>query len=134
MVCRYEQGLREGRFSAEEMRRRAARESLERYTHYYERYHAHDVSRKEATRLLAESVSDQLRRVSGTTQIAESQLKFIIEVCFCGVENGRVKHERRLQTPCVGSSVSSNSFLPVLELAAEVFFNKSLEQQPAIGI
>ena len=73
--------MREGRFSAEEMKRRAARESLERYTHYYERYHAHDVSRKEAARLLAESVSDHLRRVSTTTQIAESQLKFIIEVC-----------------------------------------------------
>lgn len=79
-VCRYEQGLREGKFSVEEMRRKAARESLERYTHYYERYHAHDVSRKEAARLLSESVSDHLRRVSITTQIAESQLKFITEV------------------------------------------------------
>lgn len=82
--------MREGRFSAEEMKRRAARESLERYTHYYERYHAHDVSRKEAARLLAESVSDHLRRVSTTTQIAESQLKFVIEVRWADAHTRQV--------------------------------------------
>jgi hypothetical protein len=44
--CRYEEGRRVGKFTAEEMRRSTARASLERYTHYYERYHAHDVARK----------------------------------------------------------------------------------------
>lgn len=62
------------------MQRKAARESLERYTHYYERFHAHDVARKEASRLLAESVGTNLANISSTTQIAENQLDFVIQV------------------------------------------------------
>lgn len=65
------------------MRRKAARESLERYTHYYERYHAHDMARREAARLLSESVGTHLANLSSTTQIAENQLAFVIQVRLC---------------------------------------------------
>lgn len=73
------------------MRRKAARESLERYTHYYERYHAHDMARREAARLLAESVGTHLANLSSTTQIAENQLAFVIQV--------RLPHRRRRMAP-----------------------------------
>lgn len=45
--CRYEQGKKEGKYNEEEAKRERAKQSLERYMHYYQRFAEHDKARKQ---------------------------------------------------------------------------------------
>lgn len=83
--------MKEGTHSDEEIRRRNARNALERYTHYYERYHAHDVARKKANEALTGSLQHAVAQVSEVTKLPLGQMRFLGEA-------------RPLPTPCRFSS------------------------------
>jgi hypothetical protein len=46
-LLRYEQGKKKGEFSEEELKREHAKNSLERYMHYYQRWAENDKARKQ---------------------------------------------------------------------------------------
>lgn len=70
----------EGDFSKEEMRQRNAAMSIERYTHHYERYHAHDRSRLAAIADLEAARTTGLAEISALIKTPESQLRFVLQV------------------------------------------------------
>jgi ariadne-1 len=55
---KYDEAKREGKLSAEEVRRQQAKASVDRYLHYYERWAAHEVSRNKALEDLAALASE----------------------------------------------------------------------------
>ena len=78
---RYEAAWKSGELSDEHKRRENAKNSLERYMHYYERFAAHGRACQKALedqRLTAEG-ADYLEELSEMTQIPVSQLKFITD-------------------------------------------------------
>jgi hypothetical protein len=46
-ACRYETGKKEGKYNEEEAKRERAKQSLERYMHYYQRFAENDKARKQ---------------------------------------------------------------------------------------
>ena len=77
--------MRKGEHSEEELRRRNARNMIERYTHYYERYHAHDVARKKVADAMAggderSALAETFRRVTNATKLPDGQLRFLTDV------------------------------------------------------
>ncbi|VAH49063.1 unnamed protein product [Triticum turgidum subsp. durum] len=105
---RYEAARQEGAYDESERRREMAKNSLERYTHYYERWAANQSSRQKALgdlqslqndkltsacpgllRLTSANIS-QLEKLSDIQSQPESQLKFIIEAWLQIVECRRV--------------------------------------------
>ncbi|KAJ6842689.1 putative E3 ubiquitin-protein ligase ARI8 isoform X1 [Iris pallida] len=83
---RYESAKQEGVYDESERRREMAKNSLERYTHYYERWATNQSSRQKALADLQSMQAEKLERLSDKQSQPESQLKFIIEawlqVCF----------------------------------------------------
>lgn len=67
-----------------------AKNSLERYTHYYERWAANQSSRQKALGDLLSLQNDKLEKLSDIQSQPESQLKFIIEAWLQIVECRRV--------------------------------------------
>ncbi|ONM16393.1 putative E3 ubiquitin-protein ligase ARI8 [Zea mays] len=76
---RYESARQEGAYDESERRREMAKNSLERYTHYYERWAANQSSRQKALGDLQSLQNDKLERLSDIQSQPESQLKFIVE-------------------------------------------------------
>uniref|UniRef100_A0A0E0DFL2 RBR-type E3 ubiquitin transferase n=1 Tax=Oryza meridionalis TaxID=40149 RepID=A0A0E0DFL2_9ORYZ len=76
---RYEAARQEGAYDESERRREMAKNSLERYTHYYERWAANQSSRQKALGDLLSLQNDKLEKLSDIQSQPESQLKFIIE-------------------------------------------------------
>ncbi|KAE8819229.1 putative E3 ubiquitin-protein ligase ARI8 [Hordeum vulgare] len=87
---RYEAARQEGAFDDSERRREMAKNSLERYTHYYERWAANQSSRQKALGDLQSLQNDKLEKLSDIQSQPESQLKFIIEAWLQIVECRRV--------------------------------------------
>ncbi|AQK44474.1 putative E3 ubiquitin-protein ligase ARI8 [Zea mays] len=87
---RYESARQEGVYDESERRREMAKNSLERYTHYYERWAANQSSRQKALGDLQSLQNDKLERLSDIQSQPESQLKFIIEAWLQIVECRRV--------------------------------------------
>ncbi|KAL5215589.1 hypothetical protein ABZP36_006990 [Zizania latifolia] len=87
---RYESARQEGAYDECERRREMAKNSLERYTHYYERWAANQSSRQKALGDLLSLQNDKLEKLSDTQSQPESQLKFIIEAWLQIVECRRV--------------------------------------------
>lgn len=87
---RYEAAKQEGLYDEAERRREMAKNSLERYTHYYERWATNQSSRQKAQSDLLQMQAVHLEKLSETQCQPESQLKFIIEAWQQIVECRRV--------------------------------------------
>ncbi|KAG1331301.1 RBR-type E3 ubiquitin transferase [Cocos nucifera] len=87
---RYESAKQEGAYDESERRREMAKNSLERYTHYYERWATNQSSRQKALADLHSMQTEKLEKLSDRQSQPESQLKFIIEAWLQIVECRRV--------------------------------------------
>ncbi|RYR42713.1 hypothetical protein Ahy_A08g039160 isoform A [Arachis hypogaea] len=87
---RYEAAKQEGVYDETERRREMAKNSLERYTHYYERWASSQSSRQKALADLHQMQTVHIEKLSDTQCQPESQLKFITEAWLQIVECGRV--------------------------------------------
>ncbi|KAJ8746836.1 hypothetical protein K2173_003842 [Erythroxylum novogranatense] len=87
---RYETAKQEGVYDEAEKRREMAKNSLERYTHYYERWATNQSSRQKAVADLQQMQSVHLDKLSDIQCQPESQLKFITEAWLQIVECRRV--------------------------------------------
>ncbi|GAB2229164.1 hypothetical protein Droror1_Dr00023300 [Drosera rotundifolia] len=87
---RYETAKQEGVYDEAERRREMAKNSLERYTHYYERWATNQSSRQKALGDLQLMQDVHLEKLSDSQCQPESQLKFIIEAWQQIVECRRV--------------------------------------------
>ncbi|EOA39378.1 hypothetical protein CARUB_v10012456mg [Capsella rubella] len=87
---RYEAARQEGLYDEAEKRREMAKNSLERYTHYYERWASNQQSRQKAMGDLQKMQSERLGRLSDIQCTPESQLKFIADAWLQIVECRRV--------------------------------------------
>lgn len=77
-------------FDESEKRERDGQNSLERYTHYYERWATNQSSRQKALSDLQQMQTVHLEKLSDKQCQPESQLKFIIEAWLQIVECRRV--------------------------------------------
>ncbi|XP_031119002.1 probable E3 ubiquitin-protein ligase ARI8 [Ipomoea triloba] len=87
---RYEAAKQDGAFDDAEKRREMAKNSLERYTHYYERWATNQSSRQKALADLQQMQTVHLEKLSEIQCQPESQLKFIIDAWLQIVECRRV--------------------------------------------
>lgn len=87
---RYETAKQEGVYDEAEKRREMAKNSLERYTHYYERWATNQSSRQKALADLQQMQNVHLEKLSDIQCQPESQLKFITEAWLQIVECRRV--------------------------------------------
>ena len=87
---RYEAAKQEGVYDDAERRREMAKNSLERYTHYYERWASNQSSRQKALADLHQMQTVHIERLSDIQCQPESQLKFITEAWLQIVECRRV--------------------------------------------
>ncbi|KAK8514594.1 hypothetical protein V6N13_103244 [Hibiscus sabdariffa] len=87
---RYETAKQDGVYDEAEKRREMAKNSLERYTHYYERWATNQSSRQKALADLQQMQSVHLEKLSDIQCQPESQLKFITEAWLQIVECRRV--------------------------------------------
>ncbi|XP_038704882.1 probable E3 ubiquitin-protein ligase ARI8 isoform X3 [Tripterygium wilfordii] len=87
---RYETAKQEGVYDDAEKRREMAKNSLERYTHYYERWATNQSSRQKALADLQQMQIVHLEKLSDIQCQPESQLKFITEAWLQIVECRRV--------------------------------------------
>ncbi|XP_076934844.1 putative E3 ubiquitin-protein ligase ARI8 isoform X1 [Bidens hawaiensis] len=87
---RYEAAKQEGVYDDTEKRREMAKNSLERYTHYYERWATNQSSRQKALADLQQMQNVHLEKLSDKQCQPESQLKFITEAWQQIVECRRV--------------------------------------------
>uniref|UniRef100_A0A0A0LHB9 RBR-type E3 ubiquitin transferase n=1 Tax=Cucumis sativus TaxID=3659 RepID=A0A0A0LHB9_CUCSA len=87
---RYETAKQEGVYDDAEKRREMAKNSLERYTHYYERWATNQSSRQKALADLHQMQTVHLEKLSDIQCQPQSQLKFISEAWLQIVECRRV--------------------------------------------
>ncbi|KAF8057205.1 hypothetical protein N665_1263s0003 [Sinapis alba] len=87
---RYEAAKQEGLYDEAEKRREMAKNSLERYTHYYERWASNQTSRQKALEDLQKTRLEKLEKLSDIQCTPESQLKFITEAWLQIIECRRV--------------------------------------------
>ncbi|KAJ7980717.1 RBR-type E3 ubiquitin transferase [Quillaja saponaria] len=87
---RYETAKQEGVYDEAERRREMAKNSLERYTHYYERWASNQSSRQKALADLQQMQTVHIEKLSDKQCQPESQLKFITEAWLQIVECRRV--------------------------------------------
>ncbi|CAO2838129.1 unnamed protein product [Amaranthus hypochondriacus] len=87
---RYEAAKQEGMYDEAEKRREMAKNSLERYTHYYERWASNQTSRQKAIADLHQMQTVHLEKLSDKLKEPESQLKFIVEAWKQIIECRRV--------------------------------------------
>ncbi|XP_022017940.1 probable E3 ubiquitin-protein ligase ARI8 isoform X1 [Helianthus annuus] len=87
---RYEAAKQEGVYDDTEKRREMAKNSLERYTHFYERWATNQSSRQKALADLQQMQNIHLEKLSDKQCQPESQLKFITEAWLQIVECRRV--------------------------------------------
>ncbi|PKA55797.1 putative E3 ubiquitin-protein ligase ARI8 [Apostasia shenzhenica] len=87
---RYEAAKQEGVYDESERRREIAKNSLERYTHYYERWATNQQSRQKAFADLRSMQSDKLEKLSDIQSQPVSMLRFIIDAMLQVIECRRV--------------------------------------------
>ncbi|KAJ0014396.1 hypothetical protein Pint_21179 [Pistacia integerrima] len=109
---RYETAKQEGVYDESEKRREMAKNSLERYTHYYERWATNQSSRQKALADLQQMQTVCLEKLSDVQCQPESQLKFITEAWLQIVECRRV----------LKWTYAYGYYLPELEQAKRQFF------------
>lgn len=109
---RYESAKQEGAYDESERRREMAKNSLERYTHYYERWATNQSSRQKALADLQQMQTVTLAKLSEKQCQPETQLKFILEAWLQIVECRRV----------LKWTYAYGYYLPEQELAKRQFF------------
>ncbi|KAF2300190.1 hypothetical protein GH714_010567 [Hevea brasiliensis] len=109
---RYEAAKQEGAYDEAERRREMAKNSLERYTHYYERWASNQLSRQKALADLHQMQTVHLEKLSDIHCTPESQLKFITDAWLQVVECRRV----------LKWTYAYGYYLPKHELAKRQFF------------
>lgn len=109
---RYESAKQEGAYDESERRREMAKNSLERYTHYYERWATNQSSRQKALSDLQQMQTVHLAKLSEKQSQPETQLKFILEAWLQIVECRRV----------LKWTYAYGYYLPEQELAKRQFF------------
>lgn len=87
---RYEKAKQEGVYDEDEKRREMAKNSLERYTHYYERWATNQSSRQKAIADLQQMENEHLEKLRHKQDETLSQLKFITEAWQQIIECRRV--------------------------------------------
>ncbi|KAF5836210.1 hypothetical protein DUNSADRAFT_6276 [Dunaliella salina] len=87
---RYDAAKRKGDYDEETRKRDNAKQSLERYMHYFERWDAHQKARNKAKADQARISADWLERLSEQTKTPSSQLKFIMDAWSQIIECRRV--------------------------------------------
>ncbi|KAF7132236.1 hypothetical protein RHSIM_Rhsim09G0029400 [Rhododendron simsii] len=88
--CNRYKDCQEGSYDETERRRAMAKKSIERYTHYYERWATNQSSRQKAIADLHQMQTVNLEKLSVKHSEPESQLKFITEAWLQIVECRRV--------------------------------------------
>lgn len=109
---RYESAKQEGAYDESERRREMAKNSLERYTHYYERWATNQSSRQKALADLLQMQTVHLAKLSERQCQPETQLKFILEAWLQIVECRRV----------LKWTYAYGYYLPEQEIAKRQFF------------
>ncbi|XP_023748684.1 probable E3 ubiquitin-protein ligase ARI8 [Lactuca sativa] len=109
---RYESAKQEGAYDESERRREMAKNSLERYTHYYERWATNQSSRQKALADLLQMQTVHLAKLSERQCQPETQLKFILEAWLQIVECRRV----------LKWTYAYGYYLPEQEVAKRQFF------------
>lgn len=74
---RYETAKKKGDYDEEALKREAAKNALERYMHYYQRWAENDRARVSALKAMANVVEKKLEELSELTATPTSQLKFL---------------------------------------------------------
>lgn len=87
---RYSSGMKEGEANNADFKREMAKRSLQRYTHYYERWAANHSSRKKAIRDKRQIEDVKLEKLSRTQSEPDTQLRFIINAWDQIIECRRV--------------------------------------------
>ncbi|KAF5204083.1 E3 ubiquitin-protein ligase arih1 [Thalictrum thalictroides] len=87
---RYTKAKNEGMFDATEQKIKMAKRSLEKYTHYYERWSGNESSRKKAIAYLQQMQDVHLKNLSDKHCQTVSQLEFIVEAWLQIIECRRV--------------------------------------------
>mmetsp|Transcript_12046 Transcript_12046/g.25888 ORF Transcript_12046/g.25888 Transcript_12046/m.25888 type:complete len:532 (+) Transcript_12046:91-1686(+) len=87
---RYESAKRKGELDEESRRRENAKQSLERYMHYFERWDAHHKARDKAKSDAASTAKQQLEVLSECTKTPVSQLKFVMDAWHQIIECRRI--------------------------------------------
>ncbi|CAI5524173.1 unnamed protein product [Closterium sp. Naga37s-1] len=109
---RYESAKHEGVYDETERRREMAKNSLEKYTHYYERWAANEQSRVKALESLREMQTVKIEQLSERHSQPVSQLKFVIDAWLQVVECRRV----------LKWTYAYGYYLPEAEVARRQFF------------
>ncbi|MQM20092.1 hypothetical protein Taro_053107 [Colocasia esculenta] len=86
----YKHAKEAGEMDEEDLRRRRARDSMERYTHYFERWAANHMSRQKALGVLAGLEEEQVERLKDMYSQPHGQLKFVKEAWLQIAECRRV--------------------------------------------
>jgi ariadne-1 len=74
---RYEAAKKKGEYDEETMKREHAKNALERYMHYYQRWAENDRARVSALKAMQNAVEQKLEELSELTATPTSQLKFL---------------------------------------------------------
>ncbi|KAG9145212.1 hypothetical protein Leryth_008971 [Lithospermum erythrorhizon] len=109
---RYEAAKQDGVFDETEKRREMAKNSLERYTHYYERWATNQSSRQKALADLHQMQTVHLENLSDKQSQPASQLKFILEAW----------QQIRIHLRVLKWTYAYGFYLPDHELAKKQFF------------
>ncbi|XP_002983678.2 probable E3 ubiquitin-protein ligase ARI8 isoform X1 [Selaginella moellendorffii] len=109
---RYEAAKQEGVYDEAERRREMAKNSLERYTHYYERWATNESSKTKAISDLQQMQTVQIEKLSDKQCQPVSQLKFVTEAWIQIVECRRV----------LKWTYAYGYYLPEMEQAKAQFF------------
>lgn len=76
-VFRYEVAKKKGDYDEEAQKREQAKNALERYMHYYQRWAENDKSRVAALKAMKNVIEQKLELLSELTATPTSQLKFL---------------------------------------------------------
>ncbi|CAH8319843.1 unnamed protein product [Eruca vesicaria subsp. sativa] len=87
---KYEKAKREGLYDEVEKKREMAKSSLERYTHYYERWASNQKSRDKAFGDLQVFLSEKITKLSDIQGITKTELKIITDAWLQIIECRRV--------------------------------------------
>ncbi|XP_020088541.1 probable E3 ubiquitin-protein ligase ARI7 isoform X1 [Ananas comosus] len=109
---RYESAKKEGVYDEAERRREMAKNCLERYTHYYERWASNQTSRQKAFADLQSMRNEKIAKLREIIKEEESQLSFVIDAWSQIVECRRV----------LKWTYAYGYYLPDHELARKHFF------------
>ena len=77
MCHRYEVAKKKGDYDEEALKREHAKNALERYMHYYQRWAENDRARVSALKAMANVIEQKLEGLSELTATPTSQLKFL---------------------------------------------------------